>query len=86
MISENLMVRQCSYEEQTIAHFCTECNVSFMERALLYIHILANHGICIRRTMSVILLAFAEQYILQGSAPRGEFRHSVVNSASNIYH
>ena len=50
--------------------------------------ILADPGICICRTISLILQDFACfcRTILHGSAPRREFRHPEVNSESNIYH
>ena len=50
-------------------------------------YILANHGIVYAwpyHSFCRILLAFAGQYC--GSAPGGGFRHSEVNSVSNIHH
>ena len=50
--------------------------------------ILANPGICICRTISLILQDFACFYrtTLHSSAPTTEFRHPEVNYESNIYH
>ena len=49
--------------------------------------VLADPGICICRTISLILQDFACFWtILCGSAPKREFRHPEINSESNIYH
>ena len=61
--------------------------MSFVEKSII-LCILANPGICMCKTISLTLQDFACfcRTTLHGSAPRGELRHSEVNSVSNIYH